>query len=429
MKVGIRFLQDMAGKVRKAVQKGFLHLFSANCLTQLLGFGSLIVVTKILTPGEVGALRIIQSYVAVCLTFATFGQPTAIIKYCAEIRDDGLRSYILKYSLQISLLVSLVIVVAVSMAANYGLISPNDLVVRWMPWYMLLILPNAVFNICLTYLQAVRQFKRMAKVQSVLKILSVVVVILSTWQWGIVGYIGAVVGMMVLSCFIGMWQVEDRFWQQTRQQIPAGFHFLARVSIFASVVGTLGYYTDVFFLDHFIADREMVGYYALATIFLMIGTQFTGTVQSFLTPYFAEKSYDGHWLWREMMRYQKYLSLVMLVVCPLIYLLVTGLVSIYYGDSYAPVLTFMSVMLMQLWLHTTYSIVGCTLLSINKEHYNLVVALFYLMIKCVLSYFMVTSYGVMGLVYAQIMAEFPAIVFEYYIARCAFRKSFGVNYR
>lgn len=429
MKLGFDLLREMGRQARKAVQKGFLHLFSANCLTQLLGFGSLIIVTKLLTPSEVGALRIIQSYVSVCSTFAAFGLPSAIIKYCAEIRDDGLRAYILKHSLQTSLIVSLVIAGTVSLVANYGLISPDALVICWMPWYVLLILPSAAFSICLTYLQAIRQFKRMAKVQATLKLLSVVVVILLTWHDGIGGYIGAVVGMMIVSCFIAMRQVGVNFWRQTRQQIPIGFHFLARVSIFASVVGTLGSYADVFFLDHFVTDREMVGYYALATIFLMIGTQFTGTVQSFLTPYFAEKSYDGRWLWHEMMRYQRYLSLAMLAICPLIYLVVTGLVSFYYGNSYAPVLTFMVVMLLQLWLHTTYSIVGCTLLSINKVHYNLVVVLFYLMIKCILSYMMVIAYGVMGLVYAQVMAEIPAIAFEYYMARCAFKKSFGVNYR
>ena len=428
MKLGVDLLREMWIQARKAVQKGFLHLFSANCLTQLLGFGSLLVVTKLLTPSEVGALRIIQSYVAVCSTFAAFGLPTAIIKYCAEIRDEGLRAYILKHSLQTSLLVSLIIVAAVSLAASYGGISFDDLVVRWMPWYALLILPSAVFSICLTYLQAVRQFKRMAKVQSALKLLSVAVVILLTWQLGIGGYIGAVVGMMILSCLVGMRQVGVKFWRQTRQQIPSGFHFLARISIFASVVGVLGSYVDVFFLDHFVTDREMVGYYALATIFLMIGTQFTGTVQSFLTPFLAEKSYDGRWLWREMQRYQKYLSLAMMAVCPLIYLVVTGLVDVYYGAGYVPVLTFLAVMLLQLWLHTTYSIIGCTLLSINKVHYNLVVVLFALLIKCVLSYFMVTSYGVMGLVYAQVLAEIPAIAFEYYIARCAFRKSFGTDY-
>ena len=50
-------------QVKQVLQKGFFHLFSANCLTQLLGFGSLIIVSKLLLPEEVGAIKhILRSF-------------------------------------------------------------------------------------------------------------------------------------------------------------------------------------------------------------------------------------------------------------------------------------------------------------------------------------------------------------------------------
>ena len=81
-------------EVKLLLKNGFGHIFSANILNQILGFGSLLVVTKILLPSEIASLKIMQSYIAVALTFATLGSPSAIIKFCAEIKDIQYREYI-----------------------------------------------------------------------------------------------------------------------------------------------------------------------------------------------------------------------------------------------------------------------------------------------------------------------------------------------
>ena len=78
---------------------------------------------------------------------------------------------------------------------------------------------------------------------------------------------------------------------------------------------------------------------------------------------------------------------------------------------------FLSIMLVQLWLHTAYAIVGCTLLSINKVQCNVIVATFFLLIKIILSYWFITKYGMIGFAFAQALAEIPAIILAYMIAK------------
>lgn len=411
------FLHDMMQNAVSAVKKGLLHMFSANMLNQFLGFGSLLIVTKILQPSEVGALKIIQSYVAVCLTLATFGFPSAIIKFCAEIKDTRLCKYILKRSVTISVFVSILICVGVWGLNARGNLSDDFFVIKWLPWYIWLIIPNSAYILCLTYMQAIKDFKRMAGLQSALKCISVFAVIIATYFAGIGGYVVAIVFMMFVSMAVVLKQSDMSLNIGVKLEIPSGFWFLTKVSIFSSVLGTLCLYVDMFFLDYFIVDRDMIGYYAMSTMFIMVGTQFVGTVQNFLTPYFAEKSSDKIYLWEMMLKYQSFLSLAMLMICPFIYMTAYLLIEFYYGWQYGTVLMFLSIMLVQLWLHTAYAIVGCTLLSINKEQCNVIVATFFLLIKIILSYWFINKYGMIGFVFAQAFAEIPAIILAYMIVK------------
>ena len=105
--------------LKKALSKGLIHMFSANYLTQILAFGSLIFVSKVLSPEELGAVKIIQGYVAVCTTFALLGRPTAIIKFCAETKNVSQRNNILKQSMISSFFASIVIILFVNMMNLY----------------------------------------------------------------------------------------------------------------------------------------------------------------------------------------------------------------------------------------------------------------------------------------------------------------------
>ena len=406
----------MIFRIKKAVKAGFLHLLSANFLSQSLGFLSLLVVSKILAAEEVGAIKIIQSYLAIGQTIACVGIPSAIIKYCAEDSEPEERQYIFQKGLLISGAASLVMVVLLALFAHLNLISQDEIVVKWLPLYALTIIPNVCFSVGLVYLQAIKSFKRMAKVQSMMKVVAVVFICCATYLLGMPGYIWINIATMAVSALIVIRYIRIKHMSGKDYSLPIGFFFLSRMSLYASVVMVVGNYVDMILLDHFIDDRALVGYYALATIFIMIGTQFVASVQSFLTPYFSEKAHDRSWVWKEMIRCQRYLSLTMLPVCGGIYLVAMMLVRYYYGAEYVFVLTVLSGLLIQLWLHTTYSILGCTLLAINKVQYNLVTAIAYLCIKFSLAYFFIVHYGIMGLIYAQLIAEIPIIALEYILA-------------
>lgn len=412
--------------IAAAFQKGLIHIFSANLLNQVLGFFSTLMVTKMLSPHEIGSLKIIQSYILIATTFASLGFPTAIIKFCSEVKAISLREYILKYAIKNTCICACCIYFLSILLAYLKIFSDDYIVLTWFPIYAILILPNGIFNIIFMYLQAIKNFKKIAKLQSYMKIVSVFIIIGSAYVCGIEGYVFAILITSFITIVLLLKSLKMNFLLGKRETLPLGFIFLSRMGILTAVIGTLGKYIDIFFLDAFIQERDLIGYYAIASTFVMIGTLLVGSVQGFLTPYLAEKSRDYKTVWRDMIHYQKILSICIMLLCPLIYIFVDVLVIFYYGLEYECVLVYLIAMLVQLWLHSSYSIIGCTLTSLNKEHYNLTVSSIYLIIKIVLSYYFINTYGLIGFIYSQVLAEIPAIICEYIAAHMVFSRKLNI---
>jgi O-antigen/teichoic acid export membrane protein len=72
----------------KLYKNGFFHLLSTNVLIQMLGFGSTLAVAKLLSPEELGSVKLLQSYSGIFAVFAGFGLSTALLKYCSENRSE-----------------------------------------------------------------------------------------------------------------------------------------------------------------------------------------------------------------------------------------------------------------------------------------------------------------------------------------------------
>lgn len=411
--------------IRDSLQKGLIHLFSANFLTQLLGFGSLLFVSKLLTPLELGAIKIIQSYIAVCVTFATLGHTTAIIKFCAEMKSVDLRGYVLKKSVITTVFSGTVIAAAVIALSNEGFLTPDDTVKKYLPPYASVIILNVLYAVFTTYMQACKDFKNMAKIQIGLKTLSFFAVVIATYTDGLDGYVIAVISTAFLALVPIVREIGPGFVFYRRQTMPAGFYFLVKVSIVSSSVGMLGSTIDMFFLDHYVTNREAIGFYSLATMFLLVATQFTGTVQAFLTPYFSERSRDGYWLWRNMKKYQACLAVAIVPICFVIFAAAWVLVKIYYGESYEVMLSFLVCLLFKTALHSVYAVLGIGLLSLNKVQYNCAVAVFYLFLKSTLCYWLVGHYGIWGIVAAQVLTEIPTVILHYFVTYRVFCTHFG----
>ncbi len=57
---------------------------------------------------------------------------------------------------------------------------------------------------------------------------------------------------------------------------------------------------DILILDHFSNQRNEIGFYSLALLFVLAATLTSNTVRSILIPYFSERADDEQWFRKQL---------------------------------------------------------------------------------------------------------------------------------
>jgi O-antigen/teichoic acid export membrane protein len=383
--------------------KGFFHLLSVNFLIQFLGFGTSLLVTKFLKPEQIGQIKILQSYTAIFWILAGFGFNSAILKFCSEERSDQEREGILLRSLLLSLTTIAVSFSLLVILALTGVITSSQHLANWLIIYALVI-PFGVFtDNLITYLQSLKKIKQMARAQGIIKVQSFILIVLSTWVWGFPGFIFATIAAYILGLVPLLWQVGFGFIKSKLTALPLGYYNIIIFSLLANTVGTIKQYGDIFILDHFAQNRVEIGFYSLATIFVLAATQIITTVQLITTPYFSEKAADKAWFRRKLIYTQIQTTGLSFGVAIGVYFLAWILVTIFYGSAYHSTLSYLGVLLLKYICWSSSAILGVALFALGKVNLNFWASLIATVIGLYLSYLFLQWFGIIGVAWAQVI--------------------------
>jgi O-antigen/teichoic acid export membrane protein len=411
--------------LRNLQNKGFFDLLSVNFLTQFLGFGSLLLVAKFLTPIEFGQIKIIQSYAALFILLAGFGLNSAVLKFCAEKRVVAEKESILKLAVQRTLLASFLTLILLTCLTLTGVITSSHELSLWLLIYAIGIPFVALTGLLTVYLQALKKIKQMARVQAIIKLQSVVVIVVCTWMWGFKGFIFAtiiayIIGLIPLIKQVGLGFIKTN----SNRKIPNNFMHIAIFSLLANGVSMIGQYADIFILDYFALNREAIGYYSLATIFILGATQVTGTVQAIATPYFSERGHDETWFRTKLFQTQTRMVALSIVVAIGIYMIAWLMIQLFYDDNYIVTLSYLSVLLLKYIVYSSVAIIGVSLVGLGLMKYNFIAVAITTPVGVMLSYFLLQRYGTIGVAWAQVLASVVTFILVLLISRIALRRHF-----
>jgi O-antigen/teichoic acid export membrane protein len=398
-----RILDYLRSNIVNIQEKGFFDLLIVRFLTQFLGFGTTLLVAKFITPVELGEIKILQSYTAVLVIFAGFGFNTAVLKICSEDRSEKEKHGVLKLAFHRTLISVGVVFALVLGLSLTNVITSSQRLSFWLIIFSLSIPFSVLTNLLIAFLQSQKQIKVMARSQAIIKLESVILIIASTWIWGFRGFIFATILAYAVGLIPLLKEVGLDFLKVPDPNTPGLFTRYAVFSVLANGVSTVGQRGDVFILDHFAADRELIGYYSLAVIFVTAASQVTGTVQSIVTPYFSERAGQRSWFLRQLITNQVRMTLLSLLVGAAVYAGASLLVPIIYGPSYQPTLTFLLVLLIKYVIWSSYAVVGPALMAMGLIHYNLITASIATPIGLLLSYLFLQQMGIIGAAWAQVL--------------------------
>lgn len=407
---------------RDLLNKGFFDLLSVNLLTQVLGFGSLLLVARFLTPSEFGQVKIIQSYASIFILLAGFGFNTAVLKFCSEKCTLDMKGSILKNATINTLLATLLAMALLFCLVFTGTITSSYEIGIWLLVYSVGIPFAALTSLFTTYLQALKKIKSMARAQALVRVQSVVLVVFCTWFWGFQGFILSTIVAYIIGLHPILRQVGLGFFKsQAEQKMPSRYMHVASFSFMANILSVIGASTDIFILDHFSTNRSIIGYYSLATIFVLGAMQVTGTVQAIATPYFSERSFDEAWIRKKIFETQFKMAALSIVIALFVYFLASLVVNYFYGESYEIMLGFLSILLLKYVVYSSCAVIGVALVGLGLMKYNFIVVLISAPIGFLISYVLFQQYGVFGVAWAQVWNSIFLFLLVIIFSRIALR--------
>jgi O-antigen/teichoic acid export membrane protein len=174
---------------------------------------------------------------------------------------------------------------------------------------------------------------------------------------------------------------------------------------------------DIFLLNFMIKDRIDLGYYSLATIFIMGLNYVTTTAQSISIPYYSEKSSSKEELLRVLRKYQILMAGVALIAAVLVFIAVGPFVSVVYGPNFASAATYTRILTLKYLFWSCYSLLSAAIFGMGKVKYNCFTALISLFMSVVLGYVSILYYGLIGAAVSQVVTQLLTLMLMVYMLR------------
>jgi O-antigen/teichoic acid export membrane protein len=401
-------------------QKGLFHLLSANGLIFIAGFASQLFVAGFLDPIEIGQIKIMQTYIGFTSIVGGLGFNVALIKLASKVdTSEEQRNQYFNISLFIGLILFIVLYIILFTMNLLGLISKDVEIKSLFPFYAIFMLPLILQSSYLSFFQAIKQIKKMAFAQSLIKILSVLAIVLATWKFGLYGYILGV----VISSFIGILIFEMQLKKSIFSRVRSYFSIdqvrtmwsLSGYALAANIVGSVLTSIDIYMINYFISDRSIVGYYMFAVTLVSIYQFFPTSIQQIAMPYFSNKSSDfGNWL----QIYKKYNFINHLAILLIVFLgsvFIVFAVPFLFKGKYNESILFFILMSVGWGIRNLNIMKGTALMGMGMFNLNFRSSLIALIISFPIVFITIFNFGINGAMFSQIVIGLVSYLVTHFI--------------
>jgi O-antigen/teichoic acid export membrane protein len=168
---------------------------------------------------------------------------------------------------------------------------------------------------------------------------------------------------------------------------------------------------DMVIMDRLVADRALMGSFALVASFLILPQTLTSAVQNVGLPYFAAHYREPHWLVRTALKAQALAALTSFLLAAVVALGCYALVTWFYGPAYYPSRLLVLPMLGAYCISSTFHILAIALTGAGLMRVNLIVSIVVLPVSVATTYLCIRAFGVFGAAWAQLAnASFYALL-------------------
>ncbi len=398
--------------------KGFFHLLSANLLLKVFGFASQIFVAWILTPEDIGRIKVLQSFMAIFVVTAGFGFNISTLKLCSENRTPGEKYYLFKKAISYTITPLFITYILISGLAYWNILSVDREINRLMIFFALGIFPLTINSLFFSFLQALKKIKNFAAIQIFTKIIGIAGIIILTYFLLIKGYVIAVVlGYTITFVFLFIYNKRKIRVESVKVLNPFKKHFkYAIYSVLANFTGILLLNSDILILNYLAKDREVFGYYSFAVLFIGLMRIMTHTVQQISFPYFSTKSQNFTKWYKTYKKYNRIMWLFSISILSGSLILIPLFMKFAFSGKYESSIIFFIILCIGWFFRSNVVIQSGALFGLGKININFFITLPILIISFITIYIFASTYGIIGAAYGVAITG----VFSLIITRLSF---------
>lgn len=421
-------MQALANFLRQVYAKGFFHLFSSKLGLRVLGFGSQIFVVALLSPVQLGQIRVMQSINQVATVFALFGFVPTVKKFCSEDRGLPEKVMILVRHLKLAGFTTALSVGVVIALSVMGKLSPDGDISAMQVWFVLAVPGFVAFAMLSGYLEAIKQVKKLALSQILSKLFGVVVLVVATYAFGIYGFVLASVLLAYVGLPILLYQAREYLFVGRASELvsrpkPVTLR-LTSWGFLAGATNLLLSQADILLLNFMGDDRAALGIYSIALILLIPFRELTDSVRSVSFPYLAEKNQDERVLLKTVAKYQRIMltQAVLLVSVALVLAMVAS--AFFVPDDYSEVGTYFSVLMLSYLFHSASALLPTTMVTLGSIRHVFYASAVCLPFTIISYWYLISNFDVLGAALGKLVGSALMMLSLFFFFRRALRQHF-----
>ncbi len=398
--------QKIKTQITENSSRGFFHLLSANVLIQAVAFASQLFVAGILSPDDVGRIKVIMTFLSVFSVIGGMGFNGSTLKLCSENRSQDEVRQIFSAGVFFTVISTVAFYLLALLLNSFGLFSADKMIQWLIPMGLFPVITNSVFMVLVGYFQAIKEIKLMSRITIINKLISIVAIVLLTWWLGIKGYYYAYNISFIIMLVVGLRLLKTDF-NFSKNNLRANFktHLaFSKPSLLANLMSEISAYADIFVINYLLSDMQEIGFYSFALTLTVALRIFPATVQQMAIPYFSGFSSDGQQFIAVFRKYNRQLYIVVFVTLILAILVAPFLIKTVFAGKYDASIPYFMFLSIGWSIRLLTQLQSAVIFGLGKLHYNGWISLISMIFNVIIYFMFVTYFGAIGAAWASIPA-------------------------
>lgn len=415
-------------EIRKIVKnvstKGFFNLLSANVLINVLAFALQLLVAGILSPDDVGRLKILRTWLSIFSILGSMGFSGSTLKLCSENRTEKEVKSIFSASIIFTLITTIAVYLLILLLNWFELLSKESIIQSLVPLALLPLVVNGMFTLFMNYYLSRKEMKKVSYITSINKTVAFILVVGFTLFFGIKGYyIGlniAEFSVVLIVIYLGRskFNIGKIDFSSLKGMFKLHWNY-ALPSFLSNFLADLTTYADVLIISYLLFDEmNDVGFYSFALTLTVMLKVLPATVQQITIPYFSELSNQIDKFKLTYRKYSRILVVIIAVTLLLVLLIIPPMIDFIFKGKYNASFYFFIPLAVGWSIRQFNQIQAAALFGLGAIS-KMAKSMFYVLIINVIFIFISLHFGgLIGVAYSSIpCALVEILMFDYYLRK------------